>query len=110
MTKFFSKIKSIWRNIFHPNLAAGLKAEKIFEQQALKNNWLLEKIPQDKANFEKYKKISTARVKRGDYICRNCNNIEIEVKCVSVYLKNDIKLFLLNYSQIKMHMEMNKLT
>lgn len=110
MTEFSSRIKSIWLNIFRPHLAAGLKAEKIFAQQALQNRWLLEKIPQDKENFKRYKEVASDPVKRGDFICRNCNNLEIEVKCKSVYSKKSTKVFLIEYSQIKRHMEMNKLT
>ncbi|WP_089726044.1 hypothetical protein [Candidatus Thiosymbion oneisti] len=71
----FKLFKRLFLLIFSPHFFAGLKAEEVFEKQALENSWIVEKIPQDQTSFEKYRK-SDKSIKRGDYICRNCNNSE----------------------------------
>ena len=104
------KIKMLWMDIFRPQFSAGQKAEYIFEKQALTNKWIVEKISQDKESFNKYREVANSYVKRGDYICRNCNNIEVEVKCKSLYGKHNEKYYLLEYSHIKRHKAMSTLT
>lgn len=105
----FELIKRLFLLIFSPHFLAGLKAEEIFEKQALENSWIVEKIPQDQATFGKYK-IGNKPVKRGDYICRNCDNAEVEVKCKKQYGANGSKYYLLEYSHIKRHQEMQNIT
>jgi len=105
----FERIKRLFLLIFYPHFLAGLKAEEAFAKQAWENSWIVERIPQDRASFEKYK-LGNKFVKRGDYICRNCNNAEIEVKCKKQYGANDNKYYLLEYRQIKRHREMQAIT
>ncbi len=106
MSKLFKKLFLL---IFSPHFLAGLRAEEVFAEQALKNSWIVERIPQDRTSFEKYRK-SNKSIKRGDYICRNCNNSEIEVKCKKQYGANDNRYYLLEYSHIKRHREMQSMT
>jgi len=110
MKTFIQHAKVLFMDYFYPSLSAGHKAEQLFERQAAENKWIIEKIAQDKESFEKYRSVATSPVKRGDYICRNCNNAEIEVKCKTSYTNPDGRYFLIEYSHIKRHLEMNKIT
>lgn len=105
----FNRFRRLFLLIFSPHFYAGLKAEEIFRKQALENSWIVERIPQDRASFEKYKK-NEKSIKRGDYICRNCNNAEIEVKCKKQYGLHENRFYLVEYSHIKRHREMQKMT
>ncbi len=107
MTMFI--IYKVFLKFYKPHIFAGLKAENVFEKQAMDNSWLVEKIPQDKKSFKKYTKIRK-KVKRADFMCRNCNGVEIEVKCKTQYGSVDNKYYLIDYADIKKHLEMKKIT
>ena len=74
-------MKRLFDAVFRPHYYAGARAEEIFEQQAEAARWIMERISQEKKTIMKYKDVARSSVKRGDFICRNCCNAEIEVKC-----------------------------
>ncbi len=73
------KIKYWYRWIFEPQFLAGERAEQHFEKLFEMKGYILEKIPQDKNNFDKYKNNSENHIKRGDFLVRNLKNLEVEV-------------------------------
>ena len=91
-------------------MVAGLNAEDIFQEMAEEKGWILEKIAQDKEAFDKYQKHSEPSIKRGDFLCRNCNNAEIEVKCKQLYRHRGEDCYLLEYNHVKRHEAMQELT
>ena len=95
---------------FNPAIVAGLKAEEIFQDMAEGKGWILEVINQDRDSFDKYQKHSDASIKRGDFLCRNCANAEIEVKCKQIYEHRGEPCYLLEYSHVKRHEAMQALT
>lgn len=97
------------RCLFNPHFAAGRNAELLFEQLANENGWVVEKIPQDRASFDKYAANSRGGIKRGDFIVRNLRNTEIEVKCFSVSDRREPG-YLLRYSHVKRHEGMQNMT
>ena len=56
----------------------------------------------------RYRAAADRSVKRGDYICRNCNNAEIELKCKTLY--HDQDSYFVEYSEIKRLQEMQRIT
>lgn len=55
---------------------AGIKAQKLFKEQALQHKYIIEELSQDKNSFKQYYNISKEfiKVKRGDFILRNAGN------------------------------------
>src|SRR4051794_4961788 len=76
-----SRIRLWFDSYFHPHLAAGARAEFHFAALAEQKRWVLERVDQRRGGLAKYRAVAGRSVKRGDYICRNCNNAEIELKC-----------------------------
>lgn len=92
-------------------IEAGMKAELEFDTQAIQAGYYMEPLVQDKESYhDKCKAIFEKSVKRGDYICRNLRNIEIDVKCISHYPPDNPEYFYLDYSDLTRHMEMFKQT
>ena len=50
MSKLFRRLFLL---ISFPHFLAGLRAEEVFEKQALENSWIVERIPQDRMSFKK---------------------------------------------------------
>ena len=102
-------MKRLFDAVFRPHYYAGARAEEIFEQQAEAARWIMERISQEKKTIMKYKGVARSSVKRGDFICRNCCNAEIEVKCKTKYSsRNEGIYYLLEYSHIKRHGRMKE--
>lgn len=106
-----SKIKYTYRWLFKPHFIAGERAEDLFEELCKANGWIVERIPQDKHNFDKYRNDAQDRVKRGDFIVRNLRNAEVEVKCYTGRNRFSKMCYSIAYWQIKGHETMqNKIT
>jgi hypothetical protein len=87
------------------------KAENKFIELANLSGWIVEKLPQDQENFEQYWRICERKVKRGDFICRNRGNIEIEVKCLTLYPDNKfIKCFYIGIEECEKLLNMQDVT
>jgi hypothetical protein len=103
-----SRIRLWFDSYFHPALAAGTRAELHFGALAEQKRWVLERVDQSRGGLAKYRAVAGRSVKRGDYICRNCNNAEIELKCKTLY-HND-NCFYIEYREIKRLQEMQRIT
>src|SRR5215210_1655064 len=103
-----SRIRLWFDSYFHPALAAGTRAELHFVALAEQKRWVLERVDQSRGGLAKYRAVADRSVKRGDYICRNCNNAEIELKCKSRY--RDDNCFYIEYREIKRLQEMQRIT
>jgi hypothetical protein len=110
------KIKYWYRWIFEPQFLAGERAEQHFEKLSEMKGYILEKIPQDKNNFDKYKNNSENHIKRGDFLVRNLKNLEVEVKCFTKRKYEAtrefpaVECYVIAYSHIKRHAEMVNIT
>jgi hypothetical protein len=107
-------------NIFSiPRFRASLKAEQIFKHKANELGYIIETLNQDQESFKFYndaiknneKYIS---VKRGDFLIRNLLNIEIEVKCKTIFYDQKYKKlgshFYLEKEHLDRHNNMYKFT
>ena len=102
-------MKRLFDAVFRPHYYAGTRAEEIFVQQAEAARWIMERISQEKETITRYRDVAGSSVKRGDFICRNCCNAEIEVKCKTRYSsRNEGSYYLLEYSHIKRHERMKE--
>ena len=100
-------MKRLFDYVFRPHYYAGTRAEEVFVQQAHEAKWPMERISQEKETMRTYKDVAGSSVKRGDFICRNCHNAEIEVKCKTKYSSRDVgDYYMIEYSQIKRHKRM----
>ncbi|CTP84075.1 hypothetical protein [Xanthomonas graminis] len=84
---------------------AGIRAQWQFYEEAKCQKLIPEKINQDKESFQAYTSATTSSIKRGDYLLR-AKNIEIEVKCLTLYGGH----YYLPYSAMKSHQAMQKLS
>lgn len=89
---------------------AGLKAQRVFAKLAEWRGLVLEELSQDPESFKAYTRGIKERVKRGDFLIRNCGNIEIEVKCRTFYGKGEQKYFFFSEQDLKKHLNMEKVT
>jgi hypothetical protein len=103
----FQKIHYWYRWLFQPHYLAGERAEQYFEQLARAKGYVLEKVTQDRKSFADWNNLS---IKRGDYLVRNLQNLEIEVKCFSTRKFAGKDYYLIKYSHIKRHKEMANTT
>lgn len=100
-------MKRLFDYVFRPHYYAGTRAEEVFVQQAHEAKWPMERISQEKETMRTYKDVAGSSVKRGDFICRNCHNAEIEVKCKTKYSSRDVgDYYMIGYSHIKRHKRM----
>ena len=110
----FKAIARFCANVVHPEFHAGDRAEAVFLRQAAEARpgpWVMERISQAKETIGGYKRAAGRSVKRGDFICRNCCNAEIEVKCKTKYSSKQYgDYYLVEYSQIKRHEAMKEVT
>lgn len=100
----------VWvQSLFEPALAAGARAEWYFAWLAEQKGWILERVDQSREGMAKYRAAAGRSVKRGDYICRNCGNVEIELKCKTLYPDGG-GCFFIEYSEIMRLQEMQRIT
>lgn len=100
-------MKRLFDYVFRPHYYAGAIAEEVFVQQAHEAKWPMERISQEKETMRTYKDVAGSSVKRGDFICRNCHNAEIEVKCKTKYSSRGVgDYYMIEYSHIKRHKRM----
>ena len=92
---------------------AGIRAQELFKRHAKSNGLILEEINQDIESFGQYfveMPVKIEKIKRGDFLIRNRNNIEVDVKCRTFYeVENDI-VFNFKCLDIEKHLNMQKLT
>lgn len=91
---------------------AGIKAQIIFKDQALKAGYILEELNQDQDTFKAYTGIDNKylKIKRGDYLIRNAANIEVDVKCRSIFDKRGRFFFEFNVEHLERHIAMKSFT
>ncbi len=93
---------------------AGIKAQELFKIQALKAEYILEELSQDKDSFKFYTGITTEylKIKRGDFLIRNVKNIEVDVKCRSFYKSEKLNdwCFDFNVDHLERHRNMSNFT
>ncbi len=94
-------------SLYRPALAAGTRAEWHFAALARQKRWVLERVDQSREGMAQYRAVAERSVKRGDFICRNCSNAEIELKCKSTYRDG---CYYIQYSEIKRLEEMQRIT
>jgi hypothetical protein len=102
------RIRLWFRSLFNPALAAGARAEWHFATLARQKRWAIERVDQSRDGMSQYRAIADRSVKRGDYICRNCGNAEIELKCKTLY--RDESCYYIEYSEIMRLKEMQRIT
>lgn len=100
------------QSLFQPALAAGTRAEWHFAALAERKGWALERVDQTREGMAKYRALAGRSVKRGDYLCRNCANAEIELKCKTLYRdeRSGEDCYYINYSEIMRLKEMQRIT
>ena len=92
---------------------SGVKAQELFKKHAKSEGLILEEINQDILSFDQYsleKHAKDKEIKRGDFLIRNRNNIEVEVKCRSFYEKENTLVFNFKCEDVKRHLNMQKMT
>ncbi len=93
---------------------AGIKAQNIFKEQAIKNEYILEELNQDAESFKCYTQIKDEylKIKRGDFLIRNAQNIEVDVKCRTFYTPKgkDYNCFDFNVEHLERHLNMKSFT
>jgi hypothetical protein len=99
-----------YKNLADPKFRAGMKAEKLFREQAIKHGLMLEKLSQDYDSFKAYKSGADVPIKRGDYLVRNAGNMEIEIKCFTFYKIDNKECFYIDYHTFKKHQNMESFT
>lgn len=98
------------RSFYEPQIVAGLRAEFHFDVLARQRRWALERVAQSRESMAKYRGVTSDRVKRGDFICRNCQNVEIELKCKTLYRDGAEPFYYVDYSEIKGLRAMQEIT
>jgi len=88
----------------------GLKAQELFKIIARERLFIVEDIPQDKDSIANYKVIESIPVKRADYNIKNCKNIEVEVKCLTLYPRINPLFFYISSYEVEKLENLNKLT
>lgn len=93
-------------------LEAGAKAEELFEKQASEYGLIPQRLSQDKESFAPYAAGSKGNsIKRGDFLLRAANNVEIEVKCLTKYkFEGDIPTYFFKYHDLKKHENMQRIS
>lgn len=89
---------------------AGMRAQVVFARMAQEQGLILEKLSQDQESFRAYTKTIKKPIKRGDFIIRNRENLEVEVKCRSFYGRGAQRYFLFSEEDLKKHLNMEKAT
>jgi len=102
------RVRVWFQSLFQPALAAGTRAEWHFSWLAEQKGWILERVDQTRAGMSRYRAAAGRSVKRGDYICRNCGNAEIELKCKTLYHDHDC--YFIEYREIMRLQEMQRIT
>lgn len=86
---------------------AGLKAQELFKKQAKEHRFILEELHQDSKSFSQYLiGDEYLPIKRGDFLLRNFENLEIDVKCRSF----EAGKFKFKCGDLECHLNMQKLT
>lgn len=97
-----------------PRYRGSVLAEQIFRKQATQKGYMVEVLSQDQESFKDYVNISGSyiRVKRGDFLLRNVGNLEVEVKCKSVYRskKDGEWYFYFEKDHLERHLNMSRYT
>lgn len=91
-----------YKNLAETWFRAGIKAQKLFKEQAMAHGLMIEDLSQDAASFKAYTSNAEVLIKRGDFLLRNVRNIEVETKCFTFYKGH----FYIEYSDIKGHQNM----
>jgi hypothetical protein len=102
-----------------PRFRASFKAEQIFKQKANELGYIIETLNQDQESFKFYNDAiknneKYVYVKRGDFLIRNLLNLEIEVKCKTIFYDPKLKKlgphFYLEKEHLDRHNNMFKFT
>lgn len=91
---------------------AGLKAQEYFKIQAKEEGLILEELNQDKESFQQYLVSDKyIEIKRGDFLVRNYENLEVDVKCRSFrYLSDGELSFRFSCKDVEKHLNMQEYT
>lgn len=87
---------------------AGLKAQRLFKKQASDERFILEEISQDIESFKNYTSNATTPIKRSDFIVRDLNMVEVEVKCRTFYGSKSNLFFYFSLDEFEKHKGMTK--
>jgi len=88
----------------------GLLGQQYFVEMMHKNKVVCEQIDQNPESLKQYIEIANGEyIKRGDYILRNVNNIEVEVKVRTFYGRDQNRYFTIDYSELKSLERMQKI-
>jgi hypothetical protein len=83
---FFIRDHKKYNELIKDWYRAGLKAQDLFKQQAIERRFIVEPLSQDQESFRTYfQNANYLPIKRGDFLIRNVNNIEVDVKCRTFY-------------------------
>jgi len=106
---FFLKDSKEYKNLCEEKFRNGYLAQEIFEKAAKNQKFMIEAIPQDIESFSNYNIIDSFTVKRADFIVKNCKDIEVDVKCLSLYTINKTEYFYIRYHELMKFQRMNSL-
>jgi hypothetical protein len=97
-------------NYLHDWFRAGVKAQTLFRKLAHEHGLILENLSQDQASFRSYTANVDKAVKRGDCLIRNARNLEVEIKCQTIYPRGDEEVFWFDEADIEKHLNMQEFT
>ncbi|ANI90457.1 hypothetical protein A9P82_14885 [Arachidicoccus ginsenosidimutans] len=106
------KLKEVeeYRNYTLDWFRAGIKAQKLFKEQAAIEGFVLEEINQSQESFKIYTNVADGLIKRGDFIVRNAQQVEIEVKCRKFYGSKKSPFFYFSIKDFEKHKKMMEVT
>lgn len=109
---FLVKDNDIYKGLSDLRFRGSMKAEQLFMKQALSQGYMLEVIDQNPLSFKQYYDVSSEfmKIKRGDFLIRNVRNIEIEVKCKTIYWENRKPYFYFEKEHLEKHLKMQEYT
>ncbi|GEN69857.1 hypothetical protein [Chryseobacterium rhizosphaerae] len=106
---FYLRDSDEYKNLCHEKFRNGLLAQAIFKEEARKQKFIVELVPQDSESFSDYNIIDSFTVKRADYVIKNCKDIEVEVKCLSFYTSKNRSYFYIRYHELMKLERMNSI-
>lgn len=96
--------------LFRPHFYCGSKAEEIFEELCADEKLICQRLDQDKRSFRRQVEAGHPGAKRPDFIIRNRENAEVEVKAYSPRMYRGRLSYFLAWQHVARHREGVKVT
>ena len=81
------------------------RAELLFEQLALQQGYVLQRINQDEKSHARYRELIGDHPKRSDYLVMNLANTEVDVHCLQMHLSPQGEYYYLNKNDVETHLQ-----